>query len=62
MSDIQKNRATEAFLAKFALPEELAEEADMPGWSAEKVESLTALYDEDVELVKKNPGVTFLMP
>lgn len=62
MPEMQKHRAIEAFLAKFALPEELEEEADMPGWSEDRIDSLTALYDEDVELVKQIPGITFLTP
>jgi len=62
MSEIQKRKVIAAFLDKFALEEEIEEELDMAGWTEELVEELTALYDEDMDLVAQLPGITFLSP
>ena len=62
MSEAQKRRVITAFLDKFALPEEIEEEIDMPGWTEELIEEMTALYDADVEEIRAMPGVTFLTP
>jgi hypothetical protein len=51
-----------AFLEKFALPEEIEEEIDMPGWTDDLVEELTAAYDEDMHTIKRIPGVQIISP
>ncbi|EDQ04274.1 hypothetical protein DSM14862_01911 [Sulfitobacter indolifex] len=62
MSEAQKRRVITAFLDKYALEEEIEEELDMPGWTEELVEQMTALYDADVEIIRAMPGVTFITP
>lgn len=62
MSEAQKRRVITAFLDKYALEEEIEEELDMPGWTEELVERMTALYDADVEIIRAMPGVTFITP
>lgn len=51
-----------AFLDKFALPEKLAVEVEMPGWTEETVTTLTRLYEQDVARIAAMPGVTFIAP
>jgi hypothetical protein len=58
----QRRRVLVAFLEKFGIPEALEEELDMPGWTADYVEALTANYEADVALIGSMPGETLLMP
>ena len=62
MTEHQKRRAIAAFLDKYALEEEIEEELDMPGWTEELVERMTALYDADVEIIRAMPGVSLIAP
>ncbi|WP_343245390.1 hypothetical protein [Sulfitobacter faviae] len=62
MSEAQKRRVITAFLDKYALEEEIEEELDMPGWTEELVERMTAIYDADVEVIRAMPGVTLIAP
>lgn len=62
ITETQKRKVIAAFLDKFALEEELEEELDMHGWTADLVEELTALYDEDVLRLQRIPGVTLVSP
>lgn len=62
MTEHQKRRAIAAFLDKYALEGEVEEELDMPGWTAEVVEEMSELYDEDVAAIAAMPGVRVLMP
>jgi len=60
MTDRQKRRVIAAFLDKFALPDAVEEELDLPGWDAAYVETLTARYDQDIALIASRPDVRFL--
>lgn len=62
MSEAQKQRVMAAFLAKFALPEALEEEIDIPGWTPALVDEITGAYDEDVADIQRLDGVRFLAP
>lgn len=62
MTEIQKRRVMIAFLDKFARPDAIEEELDVPGWTEELVESLTEAYDEDVFEISRMPGVTLITP
>lgn len=61
-NDAQYRRVVSAFLDKFALPERIDMEFEMPGWSPDLVEALTRQYDQDVARIAHMPGVTFLTP
>ncbi|OCX61021.1 hypothetical protein BFP70_16330 [Thioclava sp. SK-1] len=61
-SILQRRKIVSAFLAKFARPEELEVEAALPGWTEELVDSLSALYDADVEDIAAMDGVEFITP
>ena len=62
MSEMQKRRVMAAFLDKFALDEVLEEEIDIPGWTAELVDEITELYEEDVFQLQRIPGVHLISP
>lgn len=61
-SDLQLRRVIGAFLDKYALPHEIEEEIDIPGWDAALVDDLTAAYEADLPRIAAMPGVTFLSP
>jgi hypothetical protein len=58
--ETRRRRAIAAFLDAHALEDQIEAEIDLPGWTEETVETLTALYDEDVEEIARMPEVTFL--
>jgi hypothetical protein len=58
----QRRKIVTAFLGKFALPDQIETEIDIPGWTADDVAALTAAYDRDTARIAAMPGVTFLQP
>jgi hypothetical protein len=56
----QRQRIVSAFLEKFARPEKVEFEIDMPGWTDDYVVQLTERYDADIERIRNLPGLTFL--
>jgi hypothetical protein len=62
MTEMQKRRVISAFLDKFALDEEIEEELDVPGWSAELMDEMTEIYDEDMLEIQRIPGVNLITP
>lgn len=60
LTDKQKRRVMIAFLDKFAIPEQMEAELDLPGWTEELVEDLTARYDADVLRIKRIKGVKLI--
>lgn len=60
MTEIQKRRVMVAFLDKFADPDKLEEEFDLPGWTTEIVQYLTDIYEEDVYEISRLPGVNMI--
>ncbi|MGB8814366.1 MAG: hypothetical protein WCC57_14400 [Paracoccaceae bacterium] len=61
-NEMQRRRVVTAFLDKFALPEQIDMELNMPGWTPQLVEAITAQYDHDVARIAATPGVTFIAP
>ncbi len=61
-NELQRRRQVAAFLSKFAQPDLLEVEIDLPPLSEEKIAQMTAAYDEDVERIAHMPGVTLLTP
>ncbi|WP_300519414.1 hypothetical protein [Aliiroseovarius sp.] len=59
-TEIQRRRILSAFLDKFALDDEIEEEVDLPGWSADLVAEMTEACDDDMLEVKRLHGVTLL--
>lgn len=57
---VQRRKIVSAFLDKFALPERVDMQVEMPGWTVDTIEDLTANYDEDVARIQAMGDVTFL--
>lgn len=57
---VQRRRVVSAFLDKFALPDRVEMEVDLPGWTEDTVEALTGAYYADVARIRTIPGVNFL--
>jgi hypothetical protein len=58
----RRRRAVTAFLDKFALPEQLEVQIDVPGWTQDLVARMSDLYEHDVARIAQMPGVTFIAP
>lgn len=56
----QRRRIVTAFLEKFARPDVVEQEIALPGWTHELVEDLTHRYLQDVERIRRLPGVTLI--
>jgi hypothetical protein len=59
-SEIQRRRILAAFLDKYAIEDAVEEEIDLPGWTAELVEELSASYEDDMLELARIPGVTMI--
>ena len=59
-SATQRRRIVSAFLEKFARPDQVNFEIDMPGWTDDFVTTLTTRYHEDVDRLSQLPGVTVI--
>lgn len=57
-----RRRIFSAALEKHALPEQLEVELDLPGWSQEMVDRMTAAYDADIAEIAALPGIEFITP
>ncbi len=57
-----RRRVYMAFLDKYARDDELEEDVQIPGWTADFVDRIEALYDRDVQHISAIPGVTMLTP
>lgn len=61
-SVMQRRKIVSAFLDKFALPERVDQDIEMPGWTADMVSEMTARYEEDVARIGQMDEITFLAP
>lgn len=59
---LQRRKIVSAFLDKFALPERIEMEFEMPGWTEDVVDELTELYEEDIARIAAMDEVTLLQP
>jgi hypothetical protein len=62
LTELQKRRVIAAFLDKFADEAAIEEELDVSGWDATLVETLSALYDADIEAIAQIDGVNLIVP
>ena len=60
VNEEQRRRALMAFLDKYALEDEVEEELDLPGWTPELIDHLTAVYDDDLVEISRIDGVTVI--
>ena len=58
----QRRRIVSAFLDKFARPEKLMTEIDIPDWTEDTIARLTETYERDLAYIATLPGVTLLTP
>ena len=58
--EAQRRRTVSAFLEKFAIPDAVEMELDLPGWTETLVEEITEAYEKDMSDIHRIPGVTFL--
>ena len=58
----QKRRIIGAFLDKYAITDRIEEEVDIPGMTEEMLDDLSAIYDQDVEMISQMAGVEFIQP
>lgn len=61
-TELQRSRVVAAFLDKFAIPEAIEMELDVPGWTEDMVEDLTEAYEEDIFAIERMDGVRFIAP
>jgi len=61
-SVMQRRKIVSAFLDKFALPERIDQEIEMPGWTADMVTEMTQAYEADVARIAQMGEITFLAP
>lgn len=61
-TEMQRRRILGAFLDRYALETEIEERLDLPGWTPELVEQMTAAYEDDMDVIARIPGVTLLTP
>ncbi|MCC0078692.1 MAG: hypothetical protein H6899_01790 [Rhodobacter sp.] len=60
--DIARRKMLAALLARFVKPEVVETEDLLPGWTEDTLEALTAVYEEDLDLIASIPGVRLLEP
>jgi hypothetical protein len=58
----QRRKIVSAFLDKFALPERMDLTIDLPEWTQELIDDLTAIYEEDMEKIAASGRVSFIQP
>lgn len=59
-SEAQVRLVIGAFLDKYAIPDEIEQEVDLPGWDMPLIEELTRRYEADVALIAAMDGVDFI--
>lgn len=61
--DVSQRRSTvQAFLDRYAIDDQIDHEVDLPGWTQDMVDRLTATYERDVQRIAQMKGVTFIAP
>ncbi len=58
----RRRSAVAAFLQAHAIEDAIEEEIDIPGWTDDTIDELTARYDEDVARIARMPGVQMIEP
>ncbi|MBW6419321.1 hypothetical protein [Celeribacter sp. PS-C1] len=59
---VQYEHVIMAFMEKYGREEALSPHCDIPGWDAEDIDILTAHYEEDLEALAQEEGITLLQP
>lgn len=56
----QRRKVVTAFLERFARPERVEMDIDLPGWDQAMIDDLTQRYLEDVAIIRQIPGVQLI--
>jgi hypothetical protein len=59
---LQRRAIVSDFLDRFALPERMEVEVDLPGWTGDYVSALSRAYDMDVARLARMEGVSLMLP
>lgn len=59
-SETGRRRMIAAFLERYAIESEITESATLPGWTEDTVARLSDIYDDDLEVIRRMPGVEFI--
>ena len=57
-----RRKVVSAFLDKFAVPDRINVEVEVPDWTADSVASLTRIYERDVARIAAMKGIRFIAP
>ena len=57
-----RRKVVSAFLDKFAVPDRINIEVEVPGWTADTIATMTQIYEQDVARIARMPGVRFIAP
>lgn len=57
-----RRRAQAAFMESFADAAALEQELDLPGWTDATIDALSEAYEQDCELIRNMPDITFIEP
>lgn len=57
-----RRRIFAAALEKYALPEQIEVQLNLPGWTQDLVDRITAAYDADMAEIAALPGIEFITP
>jgi len=60
--EAQRRRVVAAFLERYAKEDEIEETLDLPGWTEELVEQMSASYEDDIDVIAGIRDVTLLTP
>ncbi|GAA6188637.1 hypothetical protein [Litorivita sp. NS0012-18] len=60
LSETARMRVIEIFMEKFARPDQIAIDIDLPGWAADTFERMTQNYETDLERIASMEGVTLI--
>ena len=57
-----RRKVVSAFLDKFAVPDRINVEIEVPGWTTDTIATMTQIYEQDVARIARMPGVRFIAP
>ncbi len=57
-----RRKVVSAFLDKFAVPDRINVEVEVPGWTADTIATMSQIYEQDVARIARMPGVRLIAP
>lgn len=62
LSLTQREQVIAVFLERFAMEDKIEEALNMPGWNAALVDEMTEIYDDDLSVIERIPGIRLIEP